>query len=196
MMRAWFITAIVSLGLVSCSSVKLPAKNQYQLMGINTAKVATNSKRRSILVTQPIATAGYQTNQMRYIEKPYQLASFVKNTWVATPADMLYPLVLQSLQNTHHFGAVESAPFSGVTDYRMDVRVLKLVQNFLKKPSQIEMVVSASVSNGNHRILASKTFYQRVDAPKNTPYGGVMAANIATANIMRQLASFAARATA
>lgn len=189
------ISCLLSTLLVACSGVNLPALTKYQLLGINTKAMEGKSRGTSILVNQPTATAGFQTNQMRYAKKPYEIASFSKNVWMATPADMIYPLVMESLQNTRHFGAVEGVPFTALTDYTLDVKLLKLLQNFVEKPSRIELIIKATVSNSSHRILASKTFYQKVITPQDNPYGGVLAANKATAVVMQQLAKFTVAAT-
>ncbi len=147
----------------------------------------------TLLVTTPDAAAGYQTEQMLYVKKPYALEPFVKNAWVNPPADMLYPLILQSLQRTNLFEAVTSNAYTLGATYRLDTQLLSLQQNFLKKPSVLEFsakVVLTHVSDNN--VLASKIINLRILCPSDTPYGGVIAANKATQQFTAALTHFVA----
>jgi cholesterol transport system auxiliary component len=184
----------VSLGvwaLVACSPVKIPATNQYQLTEYSNKHFVKNPRPIALWVTAPEAVAGYQTNQMLYITKPFQLEPFAKNTWTNPPADMLYPLMVQSLQGTGYFHAVMSSVYSQGADYRVDTQVLSLEQNFLKKPSVLEFsakVVLTRVSD--NKVIASKIISQNVPCLADTPYGGVVAANRAARQFTAVMSGF------
>ncbi len=148
----------------------------------------TNS---TVLVTTPIAITSYSTSKMIYTQRPYQLRSFANNRWVAPPAQMLTPLLVQSLQNTNYFKAVLSTPYFGETNYRIDSELLKLEQNFSHKPSEIQLAMRVQVTNAaTEKLLASRRFDVTVAAPSENPYGGVVAANEAVATLMQQINAF------
>lgn len=178
--------------LAACSPVKLPNPNTYQLaptlpVNNSSAKVVN----QTVLVTMPEVAAGYDTEKMAYMQHPFQVGYFTKNAWVDDPGSMLQPLMVEALQNSHHFSAVTASPFSGISDLRLDTTVLTLQQNFLTHPSQIELAVDARlVQSSTQRIIAGKRFVITVQAPSNTPYGGVLAANQATALFLQQLTQF------
>ena len=115
---------------------------------------------------------------MLYIKKPFQVEAFVENAWASPPGDMLHPLIVQSLQRTGYFHAVTSSPYSEEADYRLDTQLLVLNQNFLKKPSVIEFVVKVVLTNNdNNHIMASRIISHQIPCSRDTPYGGVIAAN-------------------
>ncbi|HHT0593818.1 TPA: ABC-type transport auxiliary lipoprotein family protein [Legionella anisa] len=186
-----FLVGLCAAMLSACSPVKVSVKNQYQLSAYSTKQLAKKPMAMALLVTLPDAAAGYQTEQMLYIKKPYGLEPFAKNAWVNPPADMLYPLILQSLQRTNLFEAVTSNAYTLGATYRLDTQLLSLQQNFLKKPSVLEFsakVVLTHVSDNN--VLASKIITLRLPCPSDTPYGGVIAANRATQQFTANLAHF------
>jgi cholesterol transport system auxiliary component len=88
--------------LIACSPVKTVDK-QYQLVAFASQLRPSHGMHRSILISPPEAAAGYQSAQMIYIKKPYELNAFASHAWIEPPADMLYPLIVQSIQQTGAF---------------------------------------------------------------------------------------------
>ncbi|WP_454781255.1 ABC-type transport auxiliary lipoprotein family protein [Legionella sp. WA2022007384] len=192
-MNKWtvFLVGLSTAVLSGCSAVKVSVKNQYQLSAYSTKQLVKEPMPITLLVTPPDAAAGYQTEQMLYSKKPYELEPFAKNAWVNPPADMLYPLILQSLQRTNLFKAVTSNAYTLGVNYRLDTQLLALEQNFLKKPSVLEFsgkMVLTHVSD--NKVLASKIVNLQIPCPSDTPYGGVIAANKATRQFTAILAHF------
>ncbi len=179
--------------VISACAVKLPDTNTYILtlppQPVNVASLpATN---RILFVSQPDAAPGANTQKMAYVEEAYQLQYFTKNQWVDKPADMLLPLMVQTLQNTHRFKAVVGAPFSGASDLRLDTTVLALRQNFMTKPGEEDLVVYARlIRTSTQEVVASQRFAVQAPVPYETPYGGVQAANQAVTLFLQQLTQF------
>lgn len=189
------IGMVMAFLIVGCSPLKLPNPTMYQLAP--TMPVTASANRpvaETLLVSLPQNAAGYDSEKMAYVQHQYQIGYFTKNQWVDNPASMLQPLMVEALQNSHHFAAVTGAPFSGLTDWRLDTTVLSLQQDFLTRPSQIELIVDARlVQTATQRIVAGKRFTVTVPAPIDTPYGGVQAANQATTLFLQQLTQFVAK---
>lgn len=184
-------SATALLLLLSCSAVKLPETNQYQLSAYSVKQWAGKPSRNTLLVTPPEAAPGYETNAMRYIKKPYQLETFAKNAWASPPADMLEPLLVQSLQRSGRFYAVSSGAYTQGSNYRLDTEVLSLQQNFLTKPSVLEFSVKVVLTHvDDNKVLASRIISKQIPCPTNTPYGGVIAANRATQEITATVTDF------
>lgn len=178
--------------LSACSflgPISTPPVTTYRLQAINQQQVTRSSSRSTLLVLRPTASAGYQTNAMVYSTEHYLTETFAKNQWVSPPAQMLMPLIVTSLQNTHYFHAVVSPPFPGLADLDLNTQLLEFQQNFLDNESEFKMVLQAElINNTNNRVIAERQFTAVVAAPENNPYGGVIAANRATEIIMQQLA--------
>lgn len=176
--------------LSGCMPVKTSVLHQYKLEGYSQQN-NTKHLNRSILISQPEAMAGYQTEQMLYIQKPYELSAFSENSWVGTPANMLYPLLIQTLQQSHAFSAVTSSPFADKVDYRLDTQILSMEQNFLTKPSIFELSVKAVLTRVmDNQVLASQLIRVKVPCKVDSPYGGVVAANQATVLLTQKIKTF------
>lgn len=184
------ILVFLSLLIFTGCAVKSPIKNQYRLECFSKKHITTNAK-TSIVLTQPEAVSGYQTQRMLYIKEPFSLNAFQNNSWVGAPANMLYPLMLQSLRSTGFFYAVTSTPYADKTDYRLDTQLLSLHQNFLTHPSTLELSVNLVISHvPTNKILASKIIKAKINCPYDSPYGGVIAANEATGIFTASLVEF------
>lgn len=190
------VSTIILLGmamipLMGCSPVKTLATNEYQLSAFSIKQFTSRPKALTLMVSPPEAVAGYQTEEMLYTIKPYQVEAFAKNEWTSPPADMLYPLLVQSLQRTGYFYAVATSPYNGEADYRLDTQLINLAQNFLKKPSVIDFTVKVVLTRvRDNKVIASRIFYQHVPCPADTPYGGVIAANKASLQFTAMVANF------
>ena len=177
--------------LTACSPIKLPESNQYKLEAFSIQHPVKHKTNISLLISQPEALAGNQTEEMHYVQRPFESNAFVHNTWVSSPAHMLYPLIIQSLQNTGFFYAVASGPFVDKADYRVDTQLITLQQNFLVKPSVIEFVAKVMLTHINdNRVVASRIISQNITCPTDTPYGGVVAANKAAKAFTATLTTF------
>lgn len=184
--------SISMVSLTGCSPVKTLASNDYQLKSFSTKRFTSKPRTVTLLVTAPEAVAGHQTEQMLYIKKPYQIEAFAKNEWVSPPAEMLYPLLVQSLQSSGYFYAVASGLYNVEADYRLDTQLLNLEQNFLKKPSVMDMTVKIVLTRvADNKVIASRIMSQHVSCPMDTPYGGVIAANKATLQLTAAVTNFA-----
>lgn len=106
---------ILSFIILSGCSMLAPVKPE-QTSNYVLNRVPSNIPHKSghggtILVLQPDTRPVYNTTRMAYTDKPYQVAYFGQNEWAETPSQMLQPLIMQTLQNTHHYHAVVSPPY-------------------------------------------------------------------------------------
>ncbi len=194
------LCVIISAGFLSSCSffspVKVEEPTQYVL---DRAPLDVPTKRwhdGTLFVQAPDTVQAYNTTQMAYTIKPHQIAYFSKNQWVETPSQMLQPLLVRTLQNTHHFRAVVTVPFTGNYHYSLNTQIIKLEQDFTRCPARLEMVVSAQLINAatNH-VIASQLFSEQQPMEQRNPYAGVFAANHAIENILRRIAEFCLRHT-
>ncbi len=193
-----FSLCLMALTLSACSllsPVALPTINNYSLNQSATQKVAAKTNHKTVLVAIPTASPGFQSTQMIYLLKPYQLQAFSKNAWIAPPAQMLQPLIVQSLRNAGVFHAVIAAPTVVSTDVRLVAHLLQLQQNFIAGPSRIEIAIQVDLINKNNDAIASRRFTQIVVCKQDNPQAGVIAANQATQLILQQVVRFVAQKT-
>jgi cholesterol transport system auxiliary component len=186
-------TALCSILIVlitACTGVNT-AVCEYKIDSFSPGKIMQHSTKQSLLVSLPTVSAGYDTDRMLYTDTPYSLHSFAHNEWISSPGNMLYPLIIQSLQQSNYFFAVIGGTVSDPTDYRLDTQVIALHQNFIFKPSVVELVVQGVLTHvDDQKVIASRIFTERVPCASNTPYAGVVAANQAAKQLTARLSDF------
>jgi cholesterol transport system auxiliary component len=179
---------LVSVVLNGCA-VNLNA-NKYALNGVCIKQHCCKSG-ATIFVMEPTVQPGYDTDQIIYMQCPYELKAYSRNRWIAPPHEMLTSLIEQSLRNTCFFKAVVTAPFAGQSNYRLETRLIKLQQEYFCCPSRVRMVLHVVlIETCCREIIAEKVFETVVIAPKNNPYSGVIAANKATQILLEQMSNF------
>lgn len=190
-----FLTAIF---LASCSLSPIPTTPLSTYTITNWPKktiVAPKTfSHKTILVTTPIASPGYNSAAMIYVTIPYQLRAFADHGWIAPPAQLLLPLMANRLRATGDFRAVVTSPFSGVANYQLNTQLLTLQQEFLQPVSRVRLTMEATLINtADDHVIASRVFEVVVPAPDNNPYSGVLATNAAAHRVVNQIAKFVDR---
>jgi cholesterol transport system auxiliary component len=181
------------LSLAGCSflsPVKTPPNNQYTLSVAAAGKIPrAREGQPTLLITAPTASPGYDTTNMIYLEKPYQLSHYANNHWVSPPAEMLTPILEQKLRGC--FRAVVALPSSGTTDFILNTQLLALQQEFIDGKNQVRLALwTTLINSATQQIIAQRRFEAVVPAYQVNPYSGVIAANQAMAAVTQKLASF------
>jgi cholesterol transport system auxiliary component len=170
------------------SPVKVEEPKTYVLDAVSHTTLSTR-KHVSVYVAPIDASAVYNTANMAYTLQPYQVAYFAKNSWAEAPAMMLRPLIVDALGRAH-IRASQSALVNGY-NYILTMQLVELQQDFYHHPTTLRFVVRAQLLNGAaNRSVAEKEF--AIDQPMaaNTPYAGVVAANLATQEFLTELTRF------
>jgi len=145
----------------------------------------------TLLVLPSETQPAYNTTQIAYSLRPFQIAYFSRNQWAETPSQMLLPLMVQTLQCTHYFHAVVTPPFMGRYNYLLNTQIITLQQNFYRCPHVVELNARVQLSRSDtNRIVATRQFCIIVPIPCKTPYCGVMATNRAASIFLSELAKF------
>jgi cholesterol transport system auxiliary component len=149
------------------------------------------SRAASLSVSIPETKPIYDTTQMAYTIHAYQIAYFSRNEWGEIPAQMIQPLIVQTMQNTHHFSAVLAQPHFGRHDYALRTEILELKQDFTSTPATLDLAMRFQLSReATNEIIATKELSVREPMLEKTAYAGVVAANDATAKLLQELARF------
>jgi cholesterol transport system auxiliary component len=161
---------------------------------LNTIPLDLRSERThpaTLLVLEPETTPAYATTQMAYSTQAHQIAYFTKNEWAATPSQMIQPLIVQTLQNTHYFSEVLAPPDFGRHTFGLRVEILELKQDFTSEPAMLQLAMRISLSrDATNQVVATKELSVSQPMSEKTPYAGVVAANEAMPKLLRELAAF------
>lgn len=143
-----------------------------------------------ILVAAPVARPGYEDARMAYVTRAHEVRFFARHEWVAPPAQMLAPLLVESLERGGRFRAVQSSA-DVVPAFRLETEIIALRQEFTLRPSQTRFALRAQlVDVAGRRVVAAEEFGAVEPAPSDSPYGGAVAANHAVARVLGDLASW------
>ena len=149
----------------------------------------------TVVVTNPHAAAGYDSQRIIYVREPHKLEYFANSEWIDAPQRMLGPLVATALQDSGAFAAVVQTPGAPVGDMRLDTEIIRLHQDFSTSPSRVRFTLRAwLLADRSRRVMAWREFDQVVPAASDDPYGGVIAANRAVQAALAELATFFAEA--
>jgi cholesterol transport system auxiliary component len=193
-MRAVILILGLLFLLTACSvfsPVKTGPNQTYVLSQVPAPLVKKPSRPLILLVNYPQSSAVYNTTQMAYSTQTFNIAYFSKNQWADSPSQMLQPLIVQTLQNTHYFREIMSPGMLGQYNMILNTQLLQMQQVFYDHSSKVRIVLRAQLIDVNHnnRLIAAREFSVNEEAFP-TPYGGVVAANRGTAKILAQLAQF------
>ena len=187
-----FLALALSLG--GCAGLQ-PALAQEPTIHVLAATPLTRGarpKRASVLeVGAPRAWPGFDTLQMVYVQRPYELDYFATARWADTPAHMLWPLLAQALEQTGSFRAIVQTSGVVPADLRVDAELIRLQQDFMTRPSHVELVLRVQLIDlHTKRVLASRLFDEKQSSATEDAYGGVSAANAALQRVLEQVADF------
>jgi len=191
--------AVAALLLGGCGSLlprPPPPPAFYALDGslpIGGRPAAAPAGARTLIVGAPQAAAGQDTRRILYQRRAQQLEVFAHAEWVDTPSRMLAPLLVAALEAGGGFRAVVAAPSTAAGELRLDTELIRLQQDFGTSPSRLQLTLRATlVDTATRRVVATRRFDASVEAVSEDAYGGVLAAQQAVRQVLRELAAFCA----
>jgi len=184
--------ALVTFSLPGCSLLLPPRPEPIKAILSEVPNEVPRERRHtaSLLVLLPDIRPAYDTTRMAYSMKLYQLAYFRDNEWAETPAQMILPLLVQTLQRTGFFGAILTPPESGRTDYTLRTNILDLVQDYTVSPPVLRFAFRLQLLGASGRLIAGREIAVQETMREATPYAGVLAANDVLAKALRMAAGF------
>ena len=192
---AWVAVFLLALAACSIGPSESRAPTTYLLdpqIAFKTSAANPNwSASATLLVSPPRPQAGFDTARMAYLRRPHEVSYYAFNQWADTPARMLMGLLAQAMERTDLWRAVVQMPSPVRADYRLDSDNLVLEQQFFSTPSRVRLALRAQlVDIKQQSIIDTRDFEVFEDAPSDDAYGGVIAANRATAKLLEQLAGW------
>jgi cholesterol transport system auxiliary component len=165
--------------------------NKYVLNAIPPEIPTEHTRSASVLVLTPQTSAAYATTKMAYSSQEYKIAYFAKNQWAATPSQMIHPLIVQTLQQSHYFREVVSPPYFGVHTFELRTEILELEQDFTRQPAMLKLAMRVTLTRSStNEIVASKELAESQPMDERDPYAGVVAANQVVPKLLRSVAQF------
>ena len=186
------------LGVTACALLSPPPKviEKAVLTEVPHDLPQRTNRGDTVLVFPPKATPLYDTTQMAYSTRPHEVAYFSEREWAETPPQMLHPLVVRTLENTHAFRAVLTEPFAARYTYALRTEILELIEDFRSDSASLVLSLRFQLTDyGAKTLIATKEVSVREPMHERNSAAGVMAANEATAKALQQMAQYVLQAT-
>jgi cholesterol transport system auxiliary component len=192
--------SVVAALLAGCSALPSPRVEEPVLHVLDAKPAVPRAQATRDLVLEvsvPRAAPGFDTAALLYVQKPFVLDAFAVHRWADAPARMIGPPLTRALDQTGYFRAVVPAPAGVPADLRLDTELVRLQQNFMTRPSRVELSLRFQLLDlHGRRVVAARVVDGEVEAASDDPYGGVVAANAALASALTLAAAFAVAAAA
>lgn len=145
----------------------------------------------TVLVLVPETVPAYATPRMAYSVQKYQIAYFSQNEWVAPPAQMIQPLIVETLRRTHYFSEVLPSPYFGQHTFSLRTEIIELKQDFSSGPGVLRLTMRCYLRReATNQVVATKELLAEELLSERNPYAGVVAANEAMGRLLRELSRF------
>ena len=186
---------IVAIFLHGCGAWPSRSEETMHTFVLN-AEIPTKSRPGGIrtgtlLVNLPRAQSGFNTQRMAYVQRDQELNYFAWNQWAETPAHMLLPLLVNALEQTNQWEAVAQMPTPVRGDFQLISENLLLQHEFMQEPSRVRIHVRLQLIRlKNFQVRGTREFTILEPAKSDDPYGGVQAANVATARLLKEISEW------
>jgi cholesterol transport system auxiliary component len=185
---------LMALALAGCLLPRdhTPPPQAYLLEIGDYAPPVGRSSGKTLLVTVPGAAPGFDSNRIAYIREPPRLDYYNNSVWSDTPARMLLPILVRAFENTGAFRAVVSPPSPVLADLRVDVEVIRLVQEFMMQPGQVRLTARLKIIDMKSGIVLNTQVFEALEpVPSEDATGAARAANAAVRKILSEMMPFA-----
>lgn len=193
MRLAFSVIALMAIVLVNgCGTLPKAEEHQqvYQLLPPDLFGQMNERLNANLMVTRLTSRPGYDSSSMAYRLSDYELSYFASNRWAERPTRMLHPALVSALDDLGPFRNVISSQSGIPADYRLDTELVRLEQDFRRNPSHTHLALHFQLTNEEaRRIVLNRTLSATQPAPSETPEGGVIAANAALEELVRELST-------
>ena len=185
--------AVVCLSLASCALLLPPQRDiddKALLNQIPSELPHRDRRTATVLVLPPETAALYDTREIAYTTRPHEIAYLTRRQWGETPSEMLQPLLTKTLEDTRAFAAVVVPPYTARYTCALETRILELRQDFTAGSAAVVLSLRFRLTNAEGRVIATKEVSLREPMRQLDSDAGVVAANDATAQALREMAAF------
>jgi cholesterol transport system auxiliary component len=183
--------AVLSAGCVLFTPVK-SATAFYVLDKVPAGLPEGATLRASVSVPMPEAPPLYATRRMAYTMQPHQIGYFNESEWALAPAQLIRPLLVETLRRSGRFADVDAGALPR-GEFILRSELLEFTQDFTSQPAVFRVRMRFALERADsHRAAATRELSAIEPLRENTARAGAMAANEAMERLLREFAAFAA----
>jgi cholesterol transport system auxiliary component len=142
-----------------------------------------------LIVAKPRAAAGFDTDRIVYVREAHRLEPYADNQWIDAPQRMIAPLVAESLARSGAFAAVLAVPSPAQGQWELDTEIVRLQHEVAAQ--RVRFTLRATLVDRPLRaVVVAREFDAVAPTPSTDAAGAVAAANVAVAQVLRELTAF------
>ncbi len=173
----------VILFLSGCATKILPPIKKYTIDNTISINKMKTKNCQSIIIKFPQSNNEFFSKNIIY-EKGLEKNAYCFSKWYETPNQMLYELLLSSLQKSQICKFVYPQEIATQTNYTLGSEILDFSQKFIKSKSYARVKILFYLKDKNGKTRDQKIFQEIVKCKTNNAIGGVEALNEATKKLV------------
>ncbi len=168
-----------------------PAPNMYNLTPKNTFPQGMTPVRWQLVIEEPLAAGGLDTNRIALRPRPTELKYFAGSRWTERAPRMVQTLIVESFENTNAITAVGRQAIGLRADYSLKTEMREFQAEYFNgsgRAPRIRVRLNAKlVRKPRENIVASRTFEKVVTAEGTNMQAIVLAFDEALGKVIKQL---------
>ena len=181
--RARSLAVVLCAALSTGCTLLTPVKTDtttYVLNGIPADLPRQTGPSGTLLVLVPETAPLYATRRMAYSTQAFQIGYFNESEWALAPAQMIQPLLVETMRSAGYSSEIASSPQSGRNTLTLRTEILELKQDFSLEPATFRVAMRFSLHREpTHQLVATKEVSVSEPMRERTAYAGVIAGNAA-----------------
>jgi len=177
---------LITLLFSGCSVKTLPPIKKYTIDENIITPPLHIKNCKSIKINFPKSSDEIFSKSIIY-QKGFEKNSYYFSKWYETPNDMLYRLVLSSMQDNKTCKMVFPEDFNFNTQYQLEINILDFIQKFSKHTSYVKIRVLLYLKDKKNHLITQKLLNEKIKCKTNNALGAVKAFNKASKKFIQDL---------
>ncbi|OHE05305.1 MAG: hypothetical protein A2513_09110 [Sulfurimonas sp. RIFOXYD12_FULL_33_39] len=187
-MRTVLIILVVFLS--GCATIK-PAVAEYRVVTQVQKKdiLAKGCKNKSLKILEAFSTNSLKSLSMDYTESGNRVFSYSESQWQESPNNFVISHLISNIRAQELFSSVNLSKSRSKNSLLLETAIEEFMQFYSSdlKSSYVDIVITFTlVDSSTNAVMATKTFYSKVNAKTPDAQGGVDAINSALSEIISQ----------
>jgi len=193
-MKNIFISICVLFLVIGCSTTK-PTIVEYKLSleDLNQKTVSKGCKDKSLKVAQAFSSNSLMSLNMNYVIGKSKIYSYSQAQWNNSPNQEISQQIVKLLRDSKLFKTTQSAKSRTSSDFILETSIEDFMQYYDEKikTSYVKVSINMSLIDvKTNKVVASKTFFTKLNTTSLDAYGGVDALQVGLRNILSQSLEF------
>ena len=182
------LIAFITFLFVGCSTIT-PAVSEYRINAVSTPSEfsQTGCKEESLKIAQAFSSTSLMTHDMNYAQGNHKQYTFTQSQWAESPNRAISAEILEYVKSTKLFKNVQISKSRSINGLLLETNIEDFMQYFSEdeKESFAQVRISLTLIDvKTSKVIATKTFYSRVEVDNINAEAGVEHLNIALKNIL------------